>query len=164
MRRTMGLIALGMAALLGGGAWFAVPSAVSQETSLAALAVRAAALEHEIGLLEDLNSIKKLQRIYGFYTDKQLWTAAADLFADDGTIEVGRRGVYVGRDRVLAYLRLNGPESPQPKRLFDQMQLQPIVHVAPDGLTARVVGTCSLKKPCMASMRSGASAFSRTTT
>ena len=31
----------------------------------------------------------------------------------------------------------NGPETPQPKRLFDHMQLQPIVHVAPDGLTAK---------------------------
>jgi hypothetical protein len=58
------------------------------------------------------------------------------LFAADGTIEVGGRGVYVGRDRIREFLQLNGPETPQPKRLFDHMQLQPIVHVAADGLTA----------------------------
>jgi hypothetical protein len=111
---------------------------VSQETaSLAALAARAAALEREIGLLEDHNAIKKLQRIYGFYTDKQLWTEAAELFADDGSIEVGGRGVYVGRERIRDFLRSNGPETPQPARLFDQMQLQPIIHVAADGRTAK---------------------------
>ena len=114
------------------------PSAQSQEAvSLAALAARAAALEREIGLLEDEKAVEKLQRIYGFYTDKQLWTQAADLFAANGTIEVGGRGVYVGKDRVLAFLKQNGPEFPQPGRLFDQMQLQPVVHVAADGRTAK---------------------------
>jgi hypothetical protein len=114
------------------------PRAQSQDASeLAALAIRADILEREVGLLEDQDAVKKLQRIYGFYTDKQLWTQAADLFAADGTIEIGGRGVYVGRERVLAYLRTNGPELPQPGRLFDQMQLQPVIHVAPDGRTAK---------------------------
>jgi hypothetical protein len=107
------------------------------DASLAELAARAAALEHDVGALEDGYAIEKLQRIYGFYTDKQLWTQAADLFAANGSIEVGSRGVYVGKERVLAFLKLNGPEFPQPGRLFDQMQIQPIVHVAPDGLTAK---------------------------
>jgi hypothetical protein len=101
------------------------------------LAARAAALERDITALEDINAIKRLQRSYGFYADKQLWTEAADLFSDDGTIEVGGSGVYVGQARVLEYLRSLGPESPQPNRLFDQMQLQPIIHVAADGRTAR---------------------------
>lgn len=104
---------------------------------LAGLGARAAALERDIGLLEDLNAVKRLQRIYGFYTDKQMWSAAADLFAADGTIEVGGRGVYVGRDRILEFLRLAGPETPQPGRLFDQMQLQPVIDVAEDGRTAK---------------------------
>jgi hypothetical protein len=101
------------------------------------LAARAAALARDVERLEDENAIENLQRIYGFYTDKQLWSEAADLFAGDGTIEVGRSGVYVGKERVLAYLRSQGPEFPQEGRLFDQMQLQPVIHVAPDGLTAK---------------------------
>jgi len=121
-------------ALLGGS----IPSAESQETqTLEDLGKRAVALEHDIALLEAEKAIEKLQRVYGFYTDKQLWTQAADLFADDGTIEVGGRGVYVGKEHVLAFLKLNGPEFPQAGRLFDQMQLQPIVHVSPDGRTAK---------------------------
>ena len=116
----------------------APPRAASQNTAgLPALTARAQMLERDVGLLEDQNAVKKLQRIYGFYTDKQLWSEAADLFAADGTIEVGGRGVYVGRDRVLAYLRTNGPEMPQAGRLFDQMQLQPVIHVAADGRTAK---------------------------
>ncbi len=106
-------------------------------TTLASLSARAAALERDIGLLEDQAAVEKLQRVYGFYTDKHLWTQAADLFAANGTIEVGSRGVYVGKERVLEFLKLQGPEFPQPGRLFDQMQLQPVVHVAPDGLTAK---------------------------
>ena len=114
------------------------PSAQSQDSSeLAALSARAGLLERDIGLLEDQDAVKKLQRVYGFYTDKQLWTQAADLFAADGTIEIGGRGVYGGHERVLAYLRTNGAELPQPGRLFDQMQLQPVIHVAPDGKTAK---------------------------
>ena len=114
------------------------PRALAQSSSeLAALAARARTLERDVGLLEDQGAVKKLQRIYGFYSDKQLWSQAADLFAADGTIEIGGRGVYVGRERVLAYLRTNGPELPQPGRLFDQMQLQPVIHVASDGRTAK---------------------------
>jgi hypothetical protein len=127
--RTPAFVAIGVAALSAIGCGRDVPS-------LESLAASAAALALDVERLEDENAIENLQRIYGFYTDKQLWSEAADLFADDGTIEVGRSGVYVGKERVLAYLRSQGPEFPQVGRLFDQMQLQPIIHVAPDGLTA----------------------------
>jgi hypothetical protein len=132
-RASLASAALVAFAMLGGSS----PSVESQEMTVEALAARAAALERDIARLEDEKAIEKLQRIYGFYTDKQFWSQAADLFAANGTIEVGGRGVYVGKDRVLAFLKLNGPESPQPGRLFDQMQLQPIVDVAPDGRTAK---------------------------
>ena len=126
-------VAVLAAALVG-----SVPRALSQgSATLASLSARAAALERDITLLEDENAIEKLQRVYGFYSDKQMWTQAADLFAANGTIEVGSRGVYAGKQRVLEFLKLAGPEFPQPGRLFDQMQLQPVVHVAPDGLTAK---------------------------
>ena len=102
----------------------------------AALAQLASALTQKVALLEDENAVESLQRAYGFYIDKGFWSEAADLFAEDATIEVAGSGVFVGRERVLEYLRSRGPEFPQPGRLFDRMQLQPIVHVAPDGQTA----------------------------
>ena len=137
MRTSFFAIALAAVAALGSAVWLARPAVSQQRSQLEVLALRAAGLERDITELEDVNAIKKLQRIYGFYTDKQLWSAAADLFAADGEIEVGGRGVYVGPQRIREFLSLHGPESPQPKRLFDHMQLQPIVHIAADGLTAQ---------------------------
>jgi hypothetical protein len=137
MRTTLSIV-LAAGTALALAVWLDGRPAVSQQApSLEALAARLVTLEREVTQLEDINAIKKLQRSYGFYTDKQLWSAAADLFADDGTIEVGGQGVYVGRDRIREFLALSGPETPQPRRLFDHMQLQPVVHVAPDGATAQ---------------------------
>ena len=107
------------------------------EPSLQAVARRLATLTQEVQLLRDQDDIENLQRIYGYYTDKGMWTQAADLFADDGEYEVDGRGAFAGKDRVLAYLRAIGAEFPQAGRLYDQMQLQPIVHVAPNGKSAR---------------------------
>ena len=93
-------------------------------------------LEAEISRLEDEDAIENLQRIYGFYIDKGFWSEAAALFADSGTIEYGDSGVYEGRERVLEYLKTWGSEFPSEGRLFEHMQLQPVVHVGPDGSTA----------------------------
>jgi hypothetical protein len=87
--------------------------------------------------LEDECAIESLQRRYGYLVDKALWSEAADLFADDGTLEIGGRGVFAGKARVLAYLRWLAPNGLVRGKLFEHMQLQPIVTVAPDGRTAR---------------------------
>jgi hypothetical protein len=105
--------------------------------SAPSLAKRAALLAQEVELLHDQNSIENLQRIYGYYIDKGMWSHAADLFTEDGELEIGGRGVFAGKARVLQYLRAIGAEGPQEGRLFDNMQLQPVVHVAPDGKTAK---------------------------
>ncbi|HEV7716120.1 MAG TPA: nuclear transport factor 2 family protein [Steroidobacteraceae bacterium] len=86
--------------------------------------------------LEDERAIENLQRSYGFYVDKALWKEAADLFADDGTLEIGGRGVFVGKPRILQYLTWLAPDGLVRGKLFNHLQLQPIVHVAPDGNTA----------------------------
>jgi hypothetical protein len=105
----------------------------SDNAELQQLASEVAQLRAEITSLEAENAIENLQRIYGFYIDKNQWTQAADLFAENGTIEIGGEGVYVGKARILEYLRSKGAEGPQQGILNDQMQLQPVVHVYPDG-------------------------------
>src|SRR5581483_1012743 len=63
------------------------------------------------GLVRDEHQIEVLQRTYGYLVDKNLWTQIADLFTDDGTLEIGGRGVFVGKARVLQYLKwLGQPE------------------------------------------------------
>lgn len=107
--------------------------ALAQNTEAEALAAEIAMLEAQITQLEAENDIENLQRIYGFYIDKNLWTQAADLFTDDATYEVGGSGVYVGKDNILAYLQSAGYEGPTAGVLNEHMQLQPIIHVMGDG-------------------------------
>ncbi|MCP5145657.1 MAG: nuclear transport factor 2 family protein [Gammaproteobacteria bacterium] len=114
-----------------------VTPAAAQQDEFAALANEAAALMHEIALLEDHHQVERLQRAFGYYIDEDMWTAAADLFTADGTYEEGGSGVYVGRDHILAFFQSKDAEGPQYGRLNDQMQLQPVVHVSPDGLHAK---------------------------
>jgi uncharacterized small protein (DUF1192 family) len=104
---------------------------------LQVLAAELALLQAEVQLLEAENEIENLQRIFGFYFDKNLWTQAADLFTDDAAVELGGAGVYTGKARILAYFNSLGAEGPQEGILNEHMQLQPIITVAPDGLTAR---------------------------
>jgi len=99
---------------------------------------RAASLLHRAELLRDAQEVENLQRIYGYYLSRAMWEQVADLFADDGTIEMGQRGVYVGKRRIREFLNLLGPDGLTYGWMNDHIQLQPVVHVAPDGRIARV--------------------------
>jgi hypothetical protein len=114
----------------------AVPADVTGQlpASLRAAGARIAA---KLTRLEDENAIENLQRAYGFYVDKAQWKDAADLFADDGTLEIGGRGVFAGKARVLEYLTWLAPKGLQRGLLFNHIQLQPIVTVSDDGQSAR---------------------------
>jgi hypothetical protein len=94
-------------------------------------------LAHRVERLDDANAIENLQRAYGFYVDKCLWKEASELFADDGTLEIGGRGVFVGKPRILQYLNYLAPEGLKQGLLMNHLQLQPIVHVGADGSTAK---------------------------
>jgi hypothetical protein len=100
------------------------------------LATRISILAQRAALLRDQYQIENLQRIYGFYIDKGQWDEAADLFSSDATLEIVGRGTWAGQARIREYLHAIGPSGPAPGRLYDNMQLQPIVTVAPDRSTA----------------------------
>ncbi len=103
----------------------------ASETELAALAER-------VAVLEGTRAIKKLQRAFGFYVDRGLWGEAADLFSDDGSIELGLDGVYVGKERIREYLKRlhGGQEGLLYGQLNEWITLQPAVFVAKDGRSA----------------------------
>ena len=96
------------------------------------------ALTLRVEKLEGIRAVKKLQRAFGFYVDRGLWSEAADLFADDGTIEIGLDGVYVGPDRIEEYLRRlhGGQEGLIYGQLNEWITLQPAISVADDGRSA----------------------------
>jgi hypothetical protein len=98
----------------------------------------ARALGHKIGLLEDVAAIEKVQRAYGYYVDKAEWPDVSDLYQENGTLEIGGRGVFLGKKRVLEYLVTGlGPIGPQKGQIINHQQFQGIVDVAPDGKTAK---------------------------
>ena len=106
----------------------------------AARTAQIVALEARADRVKDSNDIKRLQRAYGFYLDKAKWDDMADLFAADASVE------YAQRRRV----RRPGPHPRIPAsklghdriglvegEINNHMILQPVVHVAPDGMTAK---------------------------
>jgi sugar lactone lactonase YvrE len=106
------------------------------------------ALEDRIVRLQDLNAIEKVQRAYGYYVDKAQWPDVADLYQENGTLEIGGRGVFVGKKRALEYLITGlGPVGPRKGQIINHQQFQGIVDVGPDGRighgrwTAFVMGT-----------------------
>ena len=116
------------AALLG-----AMPAqAQSSDAEVAALTLR-------VQKLEGARAVKKLQRAFGFYVDRGLWDDAAELFATNGTIEIGVDGVYVGKARIRDYLKAlhGGQDGLIYGQLNEWVTLQPVVDVAADGRSAK---------------------------
>jgi hypothetical protein len=110
-----------------------------ETTRLAAARSRLDAVEERAMRIHDINDIQNLQGSYGYYTDKMLWDEVVDLFADDGTLEIGPSGVYVGKESIRRYLMSlsGGKQGPLEGVLFDHFQLQPIITVADDGRSAQ---------------------------
>lgn len=138
MRHAVAAIAVAAALLSPGLGLAAGKPSADDSAALAAAAARLDALGARIGLLEDANQIEIVQRTYGYFVDKAQWTQLSQLFAKDATLEIGGRGVFVGRDRVLEYMqKAFGPDGPTEGRIINHMQFQPIVDVDPDGLHAK---------------------------
>jgi hypothetical protein len=132
MKGAATLVALLLSACGGG------PSP-EETAAVQALEARIAALEQRKERIEDVNAIERLQAAYGYYADRGLWEEAANLFADDGTIEIALDGVYVGKPRVRDYLRTisGGRSSLTDGELGEHLQVMPVITLAPDGLTAK---------------------------
>ncbi len=114
------------------------PSA-EEAAELAALSVQLDSLEQRKERIEDINAIERLQHAYGYYIDRALWDDVADLFADDGTIEIGLDGVYVGKARVREYLYTlgGGRQGLVDGELNEHLQVMPVMTLADDGRTAK---------------------------
>jgi acetyl esterase/lipase len=91
--------------------------------------------------VKDYHALENLESAYGYYLDKNLWNDLADLFSADSSMELAQRGIYHGHDRVRGFL-LNvfgrGGEGPVEGRLGNHLQWQPVIHVSPDGTSAKI--------------------------
>jgi hypothetical protein len=107
----------------------------NQSRGIEQLQAELAQLRTQAQRADDYIDILNLQSIYGYYVDKSQWDQAADLFAADATLEIAGRGLFTGQDRIREYLHELGPM--QYGRLFNHMQLQPVVNIAEDGTSAK---------------------------
>jgi len=123
---------LAVSALLAG----ATPAQAAGATSASE---RLDALDARITRLEDMNQVERIQRAYGYFVDKGQWTQLSKLFADDATLEIGGKGLFVGKKRVLEYMQVAfGPDGTAEGRLANHMQFEPIVDISADGKKAWV--------------------------
>ncbi len=101
-------------------------------------------LTNQLGIVEDVNAIRKLQHAYGYYLDKCIYEEVVDLFADDSEVHFNG-GIYIGKDKGVRRLYIdNFSEGFTGKKngpvfgfLLDHLQIQDIVDVAPDRKTAK---------------------------
>lgn len=112
--------------------------AVTEPAQAQSIDAQVEQLTQRVERLEGARAVRKLQRAFGFYIDRGLWGEAADLFAGDGTIEIGIDGVYQGKDRIREYLRRlhGGQEGLIYGQLNEWVTLQPAISVAADGMSA----------------------------
>ncbi len=117
---------------------FAVFALVASTPAAADAASEIDALTLRVQKLEGVRAVKTLQRAFGYYVDRGLWGEAADLFTDNGTIEIGLDGVYQGKARIREYLRRlhGGQEGLIYGQLNEWVTLQPAITMAADGRSA----------------------------
>lgn len=124
-----------LAVLVAAIALLALLRSIQAGQQLEALQAEVETLQPQARAARDYIDIANLQAAYGYYVDKSRWDDAADLFTADATLEIAGRGLFEGQDRIREYLNnLGGLEY---GRLYNHMQLQPVIHVGEDGRTAQ---------------------------
>ena len=119
---------------------FTMRASTAGAPSLASLADRVNQLAQRAARLNDQAEVTNLQDNYGYAVDRKLWDQVAELFANDGTMELGLQGVYVGKASIRHALDQFGPQGLREGELNDHVYLQTLVSVAPDGRTANARG------------------------
>jgi hypothetical protein len=118
-----------------------------EESARPKLAPRTASLQAQLEdlarraqRLNDENEVENLQNSYGYYVDRKMWGDVADLFTGDATMELGLQGVYAGKKSIRHALDQFGAGGLREGELNDHLQLETIVDIAPDGLSAKARG------------------------
>lgn len=115
--------------------WVVLPEAQESNSELEMLKQEVAQLKQQAQMSTDYVEVANLQAVYGYYVDKAQWNDAADLFTNDATLEIAGRGLFKGQDRIRTYLNTRGELSYG--RLYNHMQLQPVINIDPNGTEAK---------------------------
>ena len=102
---------------------------------------RLARVAYNVQAAEDISDIKRLQRSYGYFVDKGLWTDVAEFFTDDAVAKYPA-GTFIGKASIREHLYRNVGNVPVGQvglgegRLYNHMNIQPVVHLDHGGSTA----------------------------
>lgn len=103
--------------------------------TLEAMEARIRLLEDEVRTLKDIREIEILQRAYGYYLEHWMSEEVIDCFADSPEVTLSLyEGTWLGKEGVRRYFTR---EAVDPEFLHQVMQVSPIIHVNPDGKTAK---------------------------
>ena len=125
-----------MLAVIGGCSL--AQSAAGAPAESAGTGERLARLAFEVQAAEDVAAIKRLQRSYGYYLDKGMWTDLAEYFTDDAEANYPA-GVFIGKASIREHLYRNVGNVPigtvglGDNRLYNHLALQPVIHLNADG-------------------------------
>ena len=124
---------------------------MTDQPTIEQLARRLDALEHQLGIEQDVNQIRRVQYTYGYFIDKSQYNEVVDLFADDGEVwflggiykgKAGVRRLYIERFQTQF---TDGHNGPRYGWLLDHPQLQMVIDVAPDRRSAKVRGRSTMQ-------------------
>ncbi|MEO8723283.1 MAG: nuclear transport factor 2 family protein [Sphingobium sp.] len=112
------------------------------EDRVAALEAQVVDLARRLTVCEDEADVRKLQHLYGYLIDKCLYRETIDLFTEDCEVHffggifrghAGARRLYIDRFQKRFTFGNNGPID---GFLLEHPQVQDIIHVQADGVTA----------------------------
>jgi hypothetical protein len=98
---------------------------------------RVKALEEEVTHLKDIEEIKKLQKIYGYYLERWQTDDIAELFSDtpDTSAEIGGNGVFIGKKSIRKFFARW--QNPDKNFLHVMTQVNDVVDLDEGGKTAK---------------------------
>lgn len=106
------------------------------------LSAQISSLSKRLAAVEDREAIARLQNQYGFYLDNRMWDEVAALFTDNApSMEIGRRGSYVGTERIRRFLveTLGGGRwGLERDEIINHIQLQMVITLDEDGKGAKM--------------------------
>jgi hypothetical protein len=100
-------------------------------------------LEKRVVLMEDIQAIEDVQKMYGYYMDTHQRAQVVSLFSDDTeSLEIESVGLFLGKAGVKRFFLendlLKGSESAVPPWInILIMMFQDVIDVSPDGKTAK---------------------------
>lgn len=95
-------------------------------------------LNNQVGRLNDIENIQRLQRSYGYFIQNWMYQELVDLFADSPQAELNiLGGVFISKAHIEQYFVSLKMQYDNPEFLHQLMQISGIVDVAPDGNTAQ---------------------------